>query len=70
MNNQGRFLDSLTARQYGEVALPDDASGQSPGTLARKLSRCKEGRARVFAVIVQNFVSITGVAVQDYLSVG
>jgi len=25
--------------------LPDVASGQSPGTLARKLSRCKEGMA-------------------------
>ena len=25
--------------------LPDAASGQSPGTLARKLSRCKEGMA-------------------------
>jgi hypothetical protein len=35
----------LTARQYGEVVLPDAASGQSPGTLARKLSRCKEGMA-------------------------
>ncbi len=34
-----------TARQYGEVVLPGAASGQSPGTLARKLSRCKEGMA-------------------------
>ena len=25
--------------------LPDDSTGQGPGTLARKLSRCKEGRA-------------------------
>jgi hypothetical protein len=40
MNNQGRFLDSLTAREYGEVVLPDAASGQGPDTLARKLSRC------------------------------
>jgi hypothetical protein len=31
----------LTARQYGEVVLTDEASGQGPGTLARKLSRCK-----------------------------
>ena len=31
--------------------LPDAASGQSPGTLASKLSRCKEGMARVFAVL-------------------
>jgi len=40
-----RFLDTLTARQYGEVVLPDDSTGQGPGTLARKLSRCKEGMA-------------------------
>ena len=36
----------LTARQYGEVVLPDAVSGQSPGTLAAKLSRCKEGTAQ------------------------
>jgi len=35
----------LTARQYGEVVLPDAASGLGPGTLAGKLSRCKEGMA-------------------------
>ena len=35
----------LTARQYGEVVLPDASTRQSPGTLARKLSRCKEGMA-------------------------
>jgi len=35
----------ITARQYGEVVLPDAASGQDLGTLARKLSRCKEGMA-------------------------
>jgi hypothetical protein len=33
----------ITARQYGEVVLPDASTGQGPGTLARKLSRCKEG---------------------------
>ena len=38
-------LCTITARQYGEVVLPDEASGQGPGTLARKLSRCKEGMA-------------------------
>ena len=35
----------LTARQYGEVVLPDAASGHDPDTLASKLSRCKEGMA-------------------------
>jgi len=35
----------ITARQYGEVVLPDASTGQGLGTLARKLSRCKEGMA-------------------------
>ncbi len=54
----------LTARQYGEVVLPDDSTGQGPDTLARKLSRRKEGMARVFAVMVQILLNITRVAVQ------
>jgi len=54
----------ITVRQYGEVVLPDEASGQGPGTLAEKLSRCKEGMARVFAVRVQVLLSIMRVAVQ------
>jgi hypothetical protein len=44
--------------------LPEASTGQSPGTLAEKLSRCKEGMARVFAIQVQKFVGITSVAVQ------
>ena len=39
------FCLSITARQYGEVVLPDIASGQNPGSLATKLSRCQEGTA-------------------------
>ena len=35
----------ITARQYGEVVLPDVSTGHDPDTLARKLSRCKEGMA-------------------------
>jgi hypothetical protein len=35
----------ITTRQNGEVVLPDTSTGQSPGTLAGKLSRCKEGMA-------------------------
>jgi hypothetical protein len=35
-----------------------------PGTLAAKQSRCKEGKARVFAVQVQILLNITRVAVQ------
>ena len=40
----------ITARQYGEVVLPDAASGQGPDTLARKLSRCKEGMAQFLQI--------------------
>jgi hypothetical protein len=54
----------LTARQYGEVVLPDAASGHDPDTLARKLSRraprerreqrgCKEGMAWFLQIQVQ-----------------
>ena len=45
MNNPRRFLDTLTARQYGEVVLPDDSTGNVLCSLARNLSRCKEGMA-------------------------
>jgi hypothetical protein len=41
----------LTARQYREVVVPDDSTGKCPVTLARKWSRCKEGMARVFAIM-------------------
>ena len=56
----------ITARQYGEVVLPDASTGQSPGTLARKLSRCKEGMARVFAVMVQILLRTGAIAVQVF----
>jgi len=55
VGNHGVAADTLhlTARQYGEVVLPDPApteasgasTGQSPVSSARKLSRCKEGMA-------------------------
>jgi hypothetical protein len=44
--------------------LPDAGTGQGHGTLAGKLSRCKEGMARVFAVRVHVLLSITSVAIQ------
>jgi len=44
--------------------LPDASTGQGPGTLAAKLSRCKEGMARVFAIKVQGYLRFTSVAVQ------
>ena len=37
--------------------LPDAPSGQNPGTLARNLSRCKEGMARVFAAHGTNSIA-------------
>ena len=58
-----------TARQYGEVVLPDDSTGQGPGTprqRGQKLSRCKEGMARVFAVMVQILLREGAVAVQCF----
>ena len=33
--------------------LPDGSTGHCPDTLAMKLSRCKEGMARVFAVMAE-----------------
>ena len=67
MNNQDRFLDSLTARQYGEVVLPDAESGQGPGTprqRGQKAVTVQGGYGVLFAVMVQVLLSITCVAVQ------
>ncbi len=44
--------------------LPDEASGQGPGTLGTNLSRCEEGMARVFAVQVQCLLHAGAVQVQ------
>jgi len=66
-NSLSQFLRracTVTARQYGEVVLPDASTGQGPGTLAAKLSRCKEGMARVFAVQVQILLRSGAIAVQ------
>ena len=60
------FTLAITARQYGEVVLPDDSTGQRPGTLAGNLSRCKEGMARVFAVMVQSLLRSGAIAVQCF----
>jgi hypothetical protein len=60
----------ITARQYGEVVLPDESTEQGPGTLAGKLSRCKEGMACVFAVRVRSWFNITRVAVQTFKVTG
>ena len=47
----------LTARQYGEVVLPDEASGQGTGTLGINLTRCEEGMARGFCSPGTNFIT-------------
>jgi len=63
-NVQRTISLTITARQYGEVVLPDASTGHDPDTLARKLSRCKEGMARVFAVMVQVLLRAGAIAVR------
>jgi len=58
---------NLTARQYGEVVLPDAASGQGPGTPRerdQKFVTVQGGYGALFAIWVQFLLSITCVAVQ------
>ncbi len=59
----------LTARQYGEVVLPDAASGQDPGTLAIKLSRCKEGMAHFLPSRYKILKALGAIAVQGLIGV-
>jgi len=64
---EGMRLWHLTARQYGEVVLPDAASGQGPGTprqRGQKFVTVQGGYGVLFAVMVQILLSITRVAVQ------
>jgi hypothetical protein len=56
-----------TARQYGEVVLPDVSTGQCPGTprqRGQKVVTVQGGYGALFAVQVQIWLSITRVAVQ------
>ena len=66
MNKKGRFLDSLTARQYGEVVLPDAFRPRIESLNSEKI--CirpeKEGMARVFAVQVQSLLRAGAIQVQ------
>jgi len=59
-------LCHLTARQYGEVVLPDASTGQGPGTLASKLSRCKEGMAHFLPSWYKLSRSQKFITVQDF----
>jgi len=57
----------LTARQYGEVVLPDAASGSCPGTPRQRGHETVTVQGEygaLFAVMVQIFLSITSVGVQ------
>jgi hypothetical protein len=58
---------SITARQYGEVVLPDASTGQGPGTprqRGQKAVTVQGGYGALFAIRVQILLSITRVAVQ------
>jgi len=57
----------ITARQYGEVVLPNAASGQSPGTPStrgQKAVTVQGGYGALFAVRVQILLNIKSVAIQ------
>ena len=61
------FQLTITARQYGEVVLPDDSTGLSlgtPSTRGQKAVTVQGGYGALFAVRVQILLSITRVAVQ------
>ena len=64
MNNQGRFLDSLTARQYGEVVLPDASIRAESWYFSQKAVTVQGGYGAVFAVMVQILLSAGAIAVQ------
>jgi len=57
----------LTARQYGEVVLPDASTGQGPGTPRQRgheTVTVQGGYGVVFAVMVQILLRDGAVAVQ------
>ena len=58
---------SITARQYGEVVLPDASTDLSPGTrqlAGQKTITVQGGYGAFFAIRVQIMLSITRVALQ------
>ena len=57
----------LTARQYGEVVLPDASTGHGPDTrqlAGQKAVTVQGGYGALFAVRIQVLLNITRVAVQ------
>jgi hypothetical protein len=67
MNKKYKFLDTLTARQYGEVVLPDDSTGQGPGTPRQRGHKAVTVQARYGACFCPHGIklSTTSVAVQS-----
>jgi len=67
MRTCSQFALQLTARQYGEVVLPDDSTGQGPGTpreRGQKFVTVQGGYGALFAVRVQIILSVGAIAVQ------
>jgi hypothetical protein len=67
-SNQRRPECNITARQYGEVVLPDAASGQGPGTpreRGHKAVTVQGGYGVVFANPGISFIEAGRVAVQS-----
>ena len=63
----GGSICPITARQYGEVVLPDAASDHDPDTrqlAGQKAVTVQGGYGALFVVQVQSWLSITRVAVQ------
>jgi len=54
----------ITARQYGEVVLPDASTGHLSRYFSQKTVTVQGGYGALFAVQVQVLLSITRVAVQ------
>jgi hypothetical protein len=54
----------LTARQYGEVVLPDASTGQGLGTFSCETVTVQGGYGALFAVMVQSLLSAGAIAVQ------
>jgi len=64
---QEPFGLNITARQYGEVVLPDAASGQGPGAPRQRgheTVTVQGGYGVVFAVMVQILLRSGAIAVQ------
>ena len=60
----GRGNELLTARQYGEVVLPDASIRAGSWYFSQKAVTVQGGYGALFAVRVQILLSITRVAVQ------